>query len=98
MPPERHTQKGPEPVWFRALGLVAHGESVARVAKDLGISESCLRRWVEVDAHDTGRKEGTTSAEKAELAELRRRNRRWRSRSSNARQDTSQGRTSSQKQ
>ena len=59
----------------RALDLVAQGESVPRVAKDLGISESCLRRWIEVDAVDTGHKEGTTSAEKAELVELRRRNR-----------------------
>jgi len=59
----------------RALYLVAQGESVPRVAKDLGISESCLRRWMEVDAVDAGRKEGTTSAEKAELVELRRRNR-----------------------
>ena len=67
----------PKPPEFRrrALDLVAGGESVPRVAKDLGISESCLRRWMEVDAVDAGRKEGTTSAEKAELVELRRRNR-----------------------
>ena len=60
----------------RAIDLVRQpGARVAQVAKDLGISESCLRRWIEVDAVDTGRKEGTTSAEKAELVELRRRNR-----------------------
>ena len=59
----------------RALDLVAQGEPVARVAKDLGISESCLRRWIEVAAVDTGRKEGLTSDEKKELVELRRRNR-----------------------
>lgn len=51
------------------------GEPVSRVARDLGISESCLRRWMEVDDVDAGRKEGLTSAEKAELVELRRRNR-----------------------
>jgi transposase-like protein len=59
----------------RALDLVAGGEPVAQVAKNLGVSESCLRRWksqVEVDA---GRVEGLTSAEKKELVELRRKNR-----------------------
>ena len=59
----------------RALDLVSQGEPVARVAKDLGISESCLRRWMELDAVDGGRKEGLTSAERKELVELRRRNR-----------------------
>ena len=35
----------PKPPKFRrrALDLVAQGEPVARVARDLGISESCLR-------------------------------------------------------
>ncbi len=59
----------------RALDLVAQGESVARVARDLGISESCLRRWMDQDAVDSGRAEGLTSAAKRELVELRRRNR-----------------------
>lgn len=67
----------PKPPEFRrrALDLVAAGEPVAGVAKDLNISESCLRRWMEVEAVDAGRKEGLTSAEKKELVELRRRNR-----------------------
>ena len=67
----------PKPPEFRrrALDLLAHGEPVARVARDLGVSESCLRRWREVDEVDAGRKEGLTSAEKKELVELRRRNR-----------------------
>lgn len=49
--------KSPE---FRrhALDLVAQGKPVARVAKDLGISKSCLRRWIEQDAVNDGRKEG----------------------------------------
>ena len=66
-----------KPPWFRrrALDLVAQGEPVARVAKDLGISESCLRRCMEQDAVDGGRKEGLTGAERKELVELRRRNR-----------------------
>ncbi|WP_203567166.1 transposase [Aestuariimicrobium ganziense] len=48
---------------------------MARVARDLGISESCLRRWMVQDEVDGGRAEGLGSAEKGELVELRRRNR-----------------------
>ncbi len=57
----------------RALDLVEAGEPVAQVARNLGISESCLRRWMDQAAVDTGAKEGLTSAEKGELVELRRR-------------------------
>jgi transposase len=46
---------------------------VAQIASDLGISESCLRRWMDLADVDAGRKEGLTSAERAELVELRRR-------------------------
>ena len=59
----------------RALDFVVQGNSVGQVAKDLGISESCLRRWMSIDDVDAGRKEGLTSAERKELVELRRRNR-----------------------
>ena len=59
----------------RALDLVGQGEPVAQVAKNLGISESCLRRWMDQDDVDAGRKEGLSSAEKRELVELRRKNR-----------------------
>jgi transposase-like protein len=67
----------PKPPEFRrrALDLVAQGEPVAQVARNLGISESCLRRWLGQDAVDAGRKEGLTSGEKRELVELRRKNR-----------------------
>lgn len=59
----------------RALDLVAMGEPVAQVAKGLGISEQTLRRWMAIDAVDSGRVEGLTSAEKRELVELRRKTR-----------------------
>ena len=59
----------------RALDLVAQDNPVGQVAKDLGISESCLRRWMERDDVDAGREEGLTSAERKELVEVRRRNR-----------------------
>jgi len=56
----------------RALDLLAMGEAVAQVAKGLGIGEGTLRRWMAIDAVDSGRVEGLTSAEKRELIELRR--------------------------
>ena len=59
----------------RALDLVAGGEPVAQVAKNLGISESCLSRWMAQDDVDAGRADGLTSVEKRELIELRRKNR-----------------------
>ena len=49
--------------------------SVADLAKDLGISESCLRRWMDQDQVDTGKREGLTTKERAELVELRRKTR-----------------------
>jgi len=59
----------------RALDPVAGGEPVAQVAKNLGISEWCLRRWKGQTDIDAGRAEGLTSTEKKELVELRRKNR-----------------------
>ena len=49
---------------------------MARIAKDLGISESGLRRWMAQDDVDAGRKEGLSTREREELAQLRRDNRR----------------------
>lgn len=69
----------PHPVEFRqrAVQLARTGDKpVAALAKDLGISESCLRNWMaQADADETGGANRLTSAEKKELAELRRRNR-----------------------
>ena len=47
---------------------------IARIAEDLGISESCLRNWLAQAEIDVGRRDGASSAERAELVELRRRN------------------------
>ena len=68
----------PHPPEFRrrALDLVRLAEKpVAAIAKDLGISESCLRNWMAKDDVEAGRKEGLTSDERAELVRLRRENR-----------------------
>jgi len=50
---------------------------MSEVAKDLRISESCLRNWVvQADADERGSQTRLTSAEKEELAQLRRDKRR----------------------
>ena len=60
----------------RAVELARLREQpVARIAQDLGISESCLRRWMAVADVDDGRRPGLTTDEKAELVALRRKNR-----------------------
>jgi transposase-like protein len=50
-------------------------QPIAQIAKDLGITESCLRRWMDQADVDEGHREGLSSTEKRELVELRRRNR-----------------------
>ena len=45
---------------------------ISQLAKDLGISESCLRTWMLKAEIKEGSREGVTSAERAELVELRR--------------------------
>jgi transposase len=65
----------PHPQEFRGRAVELAGERtkpVAELAKDLGISESCLRGWVARADIDAGHKEGLTTAERAELVELRR--------------------------
>jgi transposase len=60
----------------RAVELARQREKpVAQIAKDLGISETCLRRWMDRADVDDGVKPGLTGDERKELAELRRRNR-----------------------
>ncbi len=48
---------------------------VVQVAKDFGISESCLHRWLAMDDVEAGKRAGVSASESAELRELRRRNR-----------------------
>jgi len=60
----------------RAVELARSGEyPVAKIAGDLGIAESCLRRWMKQEDLDTGRVEGLTRDERAELVELGRQTR-----------------------
>jgi len=47
--------------------------SFAQIAKDFGISESCVQRWVKIAEVDGGRRPGVSSSEAAENRELRKR-------------------------
>ena len=49
-----------------SLDLVSQGNPVAQVAKDQGISESCLRRWMEREDVDAGGKVGLTGSRTVE--------------------------------
>jgi transposase len=53
--------------------LCRKGErSIAQVARDLGLTETSVRRWVEQAEVDAGRRPGLTSSEHEELVQLRR--------------------------
>ena len=57
----------------RAVELARLGEKpISQIAKDLGIAESGLRRWIKQADIDEGKKDGLTSDERAELVRLRR--------------------------
>lgn len=68
----------PHPPEFRqrAVELARLGEKpVSHIAKDLGISDSCLRSWVARAEIDDGHRPGLSRDERAELVALRRKNR-----------------------
>ena len=47
--------------------------TISQIAADFGISESCLHRWLKAADVDAGVKPGTTTDERNETRELRRR-------------------------
>jgi transposase len=65
--------KYPPEVRERAVRLVHDsGRPIAHVAKDLGVGEESLRKWVKQDELDRGRRnDGLTTSEREELAALR---------------------------
>jgi transposase len=71
------TMPKPFPAEFRrdVVAVARKGEApIVQIAKDFGISESCLHRWLKLADVDDGIRPGTTSSESAELRELRKRN------------------------
>ena len=48
---------------------------ISQIAKDFGISDSCLRNWLRAADVQDGHRPGLSAAESAELRELKRRNR-----------------------
>ena len=66
------------PMEFRrdVVAVARKGEApLTQIAKDFGISEACLHRWLKLADVEDGIRPGVTSTESAELRELRRRNR-----------------------
>jgi transposase len=58
------------------VGLIRHsGKTVGAVCRDLGLTETAVRRWVQQAEIDSGRGPAgaLTTEERAELAELRKR-------------------------
>jgi transposase len=54
--------------------VARRGEAaIARIAKDFGISESGLQRWLKMADIEDGMKPGATQAEAAELREAKKR-------------------------
>ena len=68
------------PLEFRrdVVAVARKGEApLSQIAKDFGISESCLHRWLKITDVDDGVRPGITTQESAELRvlrELRKRN------------------------
>ena len=50
-------------------------QPLQKIAADLGISDQTLRNWVKQADIDEGRRDGLTTEERAEVVQLRRRNR-----------------------
>ncbi len=69
----------PEDFRAEAIRLVAtSGDSVAQIAKDLGISDQTLRNWVAQADVDAGKRPSLGSEERTELGALRKENRKLR--------------------
>ena len=56
------------------VAIARQGESpISQIAKDFGISESCLRNWLQAADVEDGRRSGVTASESAELREVKKR-------------------------
>jgi transposase len=56
------------------VAVARKGEApIMQIAKDFGISEACLHRWLKLADIDDGLKPGITSSKAAELREMKKR-------------------------
>ena len=65
----------PHPPEFRRRAVELAREKakpISQLARDLGVSDSCLRNWVVKADIEQGRREGPSTDAQAELVELRR--------------------------
>ena len=79
--PRRHRRAFTPEFKAEIVELCQRGDrSVGQVARDFDLTETAVREWVKQAERDTGTRVdgGLTSAERQELAELRRENRRLR--------------------
>jgi len=51
------------------------GKSIGQICRDLDLTETVVRRWVAQAEIDSGQRDGLTTAERTELAQLRKENR-----------------------
>jgi transposase len=51
------------------------GSSISKVARDLDLTETAVRRWIAQAEVDRGERKGLTTTEREELSHLRRENR-----------------------
>lgn len=66
----------PHPKEFRddVVAVARRGDApIKQIAGDFGISESCLRNWLQAADVTDGNRPGTTASESAELREARKR-------------------------
>ena len=78
MEKDQHRQRRAFTAEYKAEVVALCGradKSIGSIARDLDISESVVRRWVAQTEIDSGQREGLTTAERAELSQLRRENR-----------------------
>lgn len=66
----------PHPKEFRddVVAVARRGDApIKQIARDFGISESCLRNWLQAADVEDGNRPGTRASESAELREARKR-------------------------
>lgn len=74
---ERRERRSFTPAYKAEVVALCHSGDVGvgKVARDLDLSETVVRRWVAQAEVDVGRRQGLTTTERAELSQLRKENR-----------------------